>query len=53
LFVEGHRLNDLARFNLVKDRLGAGRSLKFPLSRTEILNNASMKEGEATCPKIS
>jgi hypothetical protein len=53
LFVEGHRLNDLARFNLVKDRLGAGRSLKFPLSRTEILNNTSMKEGEATCPKIS
>jgi len=53
LFVEGHRLNDLARFNLVKDRLGAGRSLKFPLSRTEILNNASMKDGEATCPKIS
>jgi hypothetical protein len=53
LFVEGHRLNDLARFNLVKEKLGAGRSLKFPLSRTEILNNASMKEGEATCPKIS
>jgi hypothetical protein len=53
LFVEGHRLNDLARFNLVKERLGAGRSLKFPLSRTEILNNSSMKEGEATCPKIS
>ena len=53
LFVEGHRLNDLARFNLVRERLGAGRSLKFPLSRTEILNNSSMKEGEATCPKIS
>lgn len=53
LFVEGHRLNDLSRFNLVKDRLGTGRSLKFPLSRTEILNNSSMKEGEATCPKIS
>ena len=53
LFVEGHRMNDLARFNLVKDKLGAGRSLKYPLSRTEILNNPSMKEGEATCPKIS
>jgi hypothetical protein len=53
LFVEGHRLNDLARFNLVTARLGTGRSIKFPLSRTEILNNANMKEGEATCPKIS
>jgi hypothetical protein len=53
LFVEGHRLNDLARFDLVTARLGAGRSIKFPLSRTEILNNANMKEGEGTCPKIS
>ena len=53
LFVEGHRMNDLARFDLVRTRLGSGRSLKFPLSRTEILNNSAMKEGEATCPKIS
>ncbi|MGH7461822.1 MAG: RagB/SusD family nutrient uptake outer membrane protein [Longimicrobiales bacterium] len=53
LYLEGHRMNDLARFNLVRTRLGAGRSLKFPLSRTEILNNSAMKEGEATCPKIS
>ena len=53
LFVEGHRLTDLNRFNLVTSRLGSGRAVKFQLSLSEILNNANMKQGESTCPKIS
>lgn len=53
LFVEGHRLTDLNRFNLVTQRLGPGRATKFHLSLTEILNNPSMKQGQSTCPKIS
>lgn len=53
LFVEGHRAYDLHRFNLVGTVLGAGRNTMLPLSRNEILSNASMKEGEASCPKIS
>jgi hypothetical protein len=53
LFVEGHRAYDLHRFNLVGPVLGTGRNTMLPLSRNEILSNPSMKEGEATCPKIS
>ena len=53
LFVEGHRMTDLDRFNLVTTKLGANRARKLPLSRNEILNNASMKQGEASCPRIS
>jgi hypothetical protein len=53
LFVEGQRMYDLHRFNLVKDVLGANRNTMLPLSRNEILANPSMKEGDATCPKIS
>lgn len=53
LFVEGHRAQDLHRFNLVTTVLGAGRNTLLPLSRNEILANTSMKEGEGTCPKIS
>lgn len=53
LFVEGQRAIDLHRFNLVTQVLGAGRNTLLPLSRNEILANPSMKEGEATCPKIS
>ena len=53
LFVEGHRMTDLDRFNLVTSRLGAGRARKLPLSRNEILNNPSLKQGQATCPAIS
>ena len=53
LFVEGSRMTDLARFNLVTQMLGAARATKLPLSRTEILNNGAMKEGEGTCPSIS
>ena len=53
LFVEGHRMTDLDRFNLVTSRLGANRARKFPMSRNEILNNPSMVAGQAACPAIS
>ncbi|MGQ0648337.1 MAG: hypothetical protein ACT4P7_12275 [Gemmatimonadaceae bacterium] len=53
LFVEGQRMYDLHRFNLVTSTLGAGRATMLPLSTTEVLNNTSMKVGGATCPKIS
>jgi hypothetical protein len=53
LFVEGHRMTDLDRFNLVTQRLGPGRARKLPLSRDEILNNSSMKVGDAKCPAVS
>jgi SusD family len=53
LFVEGFRAYDLHRFNLVTQVLGANRATMLPLSRNEILANANMKEGEASCPKIS
>lgn len=53
LFVEGHRMTDLDRFNLVTQRLGPGRATKLPMSRDEILNNPSMRIGDAKCPRIS
>ena len=53
LFVEGSRMNDLARFNLVTEKLGPARATKLPLSQTEILNNSAMKLGEGSCPGIS
>ena len=46
-------MTDLDRFNLVAAKLGTGRARKFPLSRNEILNNPSMKQGVAACPAIS
>lgn len=53
LFVEGQRMYDLHRYNLVRSVLGPDRATMLPLSRTEILANPNMKEGQATCPKIS
>ena len=53
LFVEGHRLTDLNRFNLIAQQLGTGRATKFQLSLGEILYNPSMKQGQSTCPSIS
>jgi hypothetical protein len=53
MFIEGHRLTDLNRFNLIRTRLGAGRALKFPMGRTEILNNTNMIVGAAKCPVTS
>lgn len=51
LFAEGHRMQDLNRFGLVKERLGAGRVPKLPLSRNEIVNNKSIGDGGGTCPE--
>lgn len=53
LWVEGHRQQDLHRFNLVTSILGPGRATKLPLSRNEILNNTSMTDGGGTCPSVS
>ena len=53
LWVEGSRMQDLYRFNLVTQILGPSRATKLPLSTTEILNNSAMKVGEGTCPTIS
>lgn len=53
LFVEGHRLEDLYRFNLIGPILGAGRATKLPLSRNEILANPNVKDGGGSCPNIS
>ncbi len=53
LWIEGHRLQDLYRFNLVGQFLGSGKATKLPLSRNEILNNAQMTDGGGTCPSVS
>ncbi|MFN8581235.1 MAG: RagB/SusD family nutrient uptake outer membrane protein [Gemmatimonadaceae bacterium] len=59
LFVEGHRMQDLARFGIVKQTFDAGgatgsaRATKLPLSRTEILNNTNMKDGGGSCPAVT
>jgi hypothetical protein len=53
LFVEGQRMQDLYRFGLVGTRLGPGRATKLPLSRTEILNNPNIVEGQQSCPGVS
>lgn len=53
LWVEGHRQQDLHRFNLVTTLLGPGRATKLPLSRNEILNNTNMTDGGGSCPRIS
>jgi hypothetical protein len=53
LWVEGHRQQDLHRFNMVNSVLGVGRGTKLPLSRNEILNNTSMTDGGGTCPSVS
>jgi len=53
LWIEGHRLQDLYRFNLVGQFLGSGKATKLPLSRNEILNNTQMTDGGGTCPSVS
>jgi starch-binding outer membrane protein, SusD/RagB family len=50
LFVEGHRMTDLNRFNLVGAKLGTGRAVKYQLTLSEILNNTSMTLGTQSCP---
>ena len=53
LYGEGFRMQDLYRFGLVTTRLGTGRAIKLPLSRTEIVNNKSIGIGHGKCPAIS
>lgn len=53
LFTEGHRLNDVYRFGLIKQLLGANRATKLPMSTTEATNNQKIGLGKETCPAIS
>lgn len=53
LFVEGHRLADLNRFDLVTTVLGPGRAKKLPMSRNEIINNSEIPDQGQKCPLIS
>lgn len=53
LWVEGHRQQDLYRFNLTKTFLGSGKATKLPLSRNEILNNSNMTDGGGSCPSVT
>jgi hypothetical protein len=53
LWIEGHRLQDMSRFGLTNSLLGPAHAIKLPLSRTEIINNTNMKDGEGKCPAVS
>ncbi len=56
LFMEGHRMADLYRFNLVAATpgLGAGRLMRFPLSQFEAIWNASIEDvSSQRCQPIS
>lgn len=54
LFLEGHRLHDLYRFNMVDDVLGAGRATKYGLDNNEIIRNEAIPDAVAgRCPGIS
>ncbi|MGH7468752.1 MAG: RagB/SusD family nutrient uptake outer membrane protein [Longimicrobiales bacterium] len=53
LFLEGHRANDLARFNLARD-LGSNRATKFPLNTTELnLNSHTSGNTSGRCPSLT
>ena len=54
LYLEGHRLNDLYRFNLVGTVLGHDRATKFPMSSNEITLNPHVNGNTAgRCPTMS
>lgn len=54
MYLEGHRLNDLSRFNLVGSVLGTGRATKFPMSTNEISLNPHVNGNAAgRCPTVS
>lgn len=42
MFLEGHRLNDLNRFNLILDKLGPNRAVKLPISINEVNANSNI-----------
>lgn len=53
MFVEGMRMVDLNRFNLITQYLGSGRAKKFTLSTAEALYNTSINNAPRSCPAIS
>jgi hypothetical protein len=54
LYLEGHRMHDLNRFNLVAAVLGANRPRKFPLTSNEIQLNTNVNGSlEGRCMPIS
>lgn len=42
MFLEGHRLNDLNRYNLIREVLGPGRAVKLPISTNEVNANSNI-----------
>ena len=42
MFLEGHRLNDLNRYNLIRDVLGPDRAVKLPISVNEVNANPNI-----------
>lgn len=52
LFMEGHRANDLYRFDLISERLGPDRAMKFALPDDEAILNPNVSEPRS-CPERS
>jgi tetratricopeptide (TPR) repeat protein len=52
LFLEGHRANDLYRFNLFPSVIGTGFNTKFPMNSTEVINNPLISQPRS-CPAVS
>lgn len=52
LFLEGHRANDLYRFELFPEVIGEGYNTKFTLTGGEIQNNPNIAQIRS-CPKVS
>jgi hypothetical protein len=52
LFLEGHRANDLYRFELFPEVIGTGYNTKFTLTGGERQNNPNIEQIRS-CPKVS
>jgi hypothetical protein len=54
LFLEGHRMQDLARFGLTAQEVGTGRPTKFAMDTGELnLNPNTLGKTEGRCPAKS
>jgi hypothetical protein len=54
LYLEGQRMNDLHRFNLVRSVLGPNRPTKHPLTSNEILLNPNVNGSlQGRCMPVS
>jgi hypothetical protein len=54
LYLEGHRMHDLARFNLVASVMGTGRAPKFPMDGGELqLNPNTNGSTSGRCPAMT